>query len=273
MGLIGGSVGLALRERGLATRVIGLVRSPDRAPRVAACGVVDEVTADIAAACGGADLVVVATPVDAVAAWALEAAQHTAPDALVTDAASTKAQIVGAVERSWPRDGDGLAFVGAHPLAGDHRTGPEASRADLFEGALTILTPTAATPPAAIAAARSLWEGVGSRVVEMSPEAHDGAVALSSHVPHVAAAAVAATTPLDTLPYTASGWADTTRVAGGSVPLWREILLSNASPVAGGLRRLAAELEAYAAALDAGDSAAVERLLEQGRLCRDALGS
>jgi prephenate dehydrogenase len=265
-------VALAVRQRGLAKRVIGVVRSPERVGRVEACGVVDEVTADAVAACGGADLVVVATPVDTIARWALEAAQHAAPDALVTDAGSTKAAIIAAVEAGWPSDGDGLAFVGAHPLAGDHRTGPEASQGDLFDGATTILTPTSATPPKALAAARALWEGMGSVVVEMTPDEHDRAVALTSHVPHVAASAVAAVTPEAVLGYTASGWADTTRVAAGSPSLWREILLANSRPVSEGLRRLSQELDAYAAALDRQDGVALETLLEEGRRIREARG-
>ena len=273
VGLIGGSVALALRERQLAKRVIGVVRSADRIQRVLDCGVVDEATADLQAACSGADLVVVCTPVGLIASTALEAAQHAAPGALVTDGGSTKASIVRDVEAAWPTDAEGLAFVGAHPLAGDTRTGPEAARANLFEGALTVLTPTPTTPERSLRHARKLWEAMGSRVVEMSPERHDELLALSSHVPHVAAAAVAATTPDEAFPLTATGWADTTRIAAGSPTLWRDILLANPAPIAGALRRLGQELEAYAAALDAGDGETIERLLEKGRRKRDALGS
>lgn len=273
VGLIGGSVALALRERGLAKRVIGVVRSPDRVQRALDSGVVEEATADMESACGGADVVVVATPVGSVARAALEAAQHAAPDALVTDGGSTKAIIVRDVDTHWPTDGDGLAFVGAHPLAGDTATGPEAARADLFEGATTVVTPSPKTPAAGLEAARVFWEGLGSTVIELTPERHDELLALTSHVPHVAAAAVASITPDEAILLAATGWADTTRVASGSATLWREILLANQAPVAGALRRLGKELEAYADALDAGDGDAIERLLEEGKRRRDALGS
>lgn len=273
VGLIGGSVARGLRERGLAKKVIGVVRSPDRTQRPIDCGVVEEATADLEAACAGADLIVVATPVASIASFALEAAQHAAPGALVTDAGSTKAAIVAAVEPNWPTDAEGLAFVGAHPLAGDHRSGPEASRADLFEGATTVLTPTGQTDTDALAAARRLWKGLGSNVVQMTPDRHDELLALTSHVPHVSAAALAATTPAEALPMAATGWADTTRVAAGSPPLWREILLANPKPIAAGLRRLSRELESYAAALEQGDGDTIESLLENGRSRRDALGS
>lgn len=273
VGLIGGSVALSLRERGLAKRVVGVVRTEERAEQAMALGVVEEATTDFETACGGADLVVIATPVGSIARFACMASLHAAPDALVTDAGSTKAEIVAAVDSHWPSDGDGLAFVGGHPLAGGHQTGPEAARANLFEGATTILTPTEATPPEATARLTRMWTDMGATVVEMTPERHDELVALTSHVPHVAAAAVAATTPHDALALAATGWADTTRVAAGSATLWREILLANRQPIAGGLRRLAEELTAYATALDAGDGDTVEQLLEEGRRRRDALGS
>ncbi|MEQ8848535.1 prephenate dehydrogenase/arogenate dehydrogenase family protein [Botrimarina sp.] len=267
VGLIGGSVAAAARRRGLAERVVGVVRSAERIGRVEACDLVDEVTADLAAGCRDADLVVIATPVGTIAALALEAAEHASADAVLTDGGSTKAGIVAHVTRRCPR------FVGAHPLAGDHRTGPEAARHDLFDGAVTVLTPTDDNPDDAVGAARRFWEALGSRVVTTTPERHDELLALTSHVPHVAAAAVAATTPADAMPLAATGWADTTRVAGGSPDLWREILLANPGPIAAGLRRLATEIEAYAAALDRRDADALQRLLTEGKRRRDALGS
>ncbi len=273
VGLIGGSVALALREKEMAQKVVGVVRTPERVEQVTALGLVDEATTSLEAACGGAEVVVVTTPVGGIPRMALEAAMHAAPDALVTDAGSTKADLVALIDQHWPTDGDGLAFVGAHPLAGDHRSGPEAARADLFAAATTVLTPSGSTPTDAIGVARTFWEGLGSKVVEMTPERHDELLAMTSHVPHVAAAAVASVTPEEALALAATGWADTTRVAAGGAALWRDILLANAGPIAGGLRELTKELEAYAAALDAGDGDTIERLLEQGKRRRDALGS
>lgn len=267
MGLIGGSIGLAARRRRLAETVVGVVRAADRVARVASCDCVDRVTADLAEGCRDADLVVVATPVASIAGAVREARRLAAPNALITDGGSTKAQIVADVGDGAPR------FVAAHPLAGDHRSGPEAARADLFEGAVTVLTPTDANGPDAVAAARAFWEALGSRVVEMAPERHDELLALTSHVPHVAASAVAATTPAEALSLASTGWADTTRVAAGSPELWRDILLANPAPIAGGLRRLAEELEAYAAALDRRDADTLLRLFNEGKQRRDALGS
>ncbi|MEN0111029.1 MAG: prephenate dehydrogenase/arogenate dehydrogenase family protein [Planctomycetota bacterium] len=273
VGLLGGSVAAALRERGLAERVVGVVRTAERARQTEACGLVDEATERFAAGVADADLIVVATPVQRIAAQAIAAAAHAAPAALVTDVGSTKASIVAAAEAGWPTTDGAPAFVGAHPLAGDHRSGPEAARADLLDGATVVVTPTAHTPSEAVERCEALWQALSATVVRLTPDRHDELLALSSHVPHVAASAVAATTPPEALALAATGWADTTRVAAGGAELWRQILLDNPRPVAAGLRRLAEELGAYADALDAADADTLERLLQLGKDRRDALGS
>lgn len=274
VGLIGGSVALALRDRGLAKEVVGVVRSAKSQARLEKLGLVDRVTTDHREAFAGAQVIVVATPVGAIVSEVARALEEAPSGALITDAGSTKAEIVAQIKGRVKRE-DSPVFVGAHPLAGDHRSGPEAARADLLDGAVTVLTPTSEAEDfgACRDDARAFWESLGSKVIEILPERHDELLALTSHVPHVAAAAVAATTPADALPLAATGWADTTRVAAGSASLWREILLANRAPIACGLRELAEELEAYSAALDASDGDTLERMLEEGRLRRDALGS
>ncbi len=267
VGLIGGSIALALRERGLADRVTGIARSPERADNLLQLGLVDEATDDLGAGLKGADLVVSCLPVGKIADSLLMAAQHTAPGALLTDAGSTKGEIVAKVEAKV------AGFVGSHPLAGDHRTGPEAARADLLDGALSIVTPTASTSPATIAAAKQLWESLGSRVEAMSPAEHDRVLALTSHVPHVVAAALAAHTPEEVLRLAATGWADTTRVAAGSPTLWRDILLANREAVTLGIKSLSEELAAYSEALAEADGNKIEQLFAEGKRRRDALGS
>ena len=276
VGLIGGSIALALREKGLAKRVTGIARSPERAENLLRLGLVDEATDDsvadnLAAGLKGADLVVSCLPVGRIADSLLAAAQHTAPGALLTDAGSTKGSIVAEIEAEIETKITG--FIGSHPLAGDHRSGPEAARANLFDGAVTILTPTERTDSATTTAARQLWENLGSRVEEMSPEEHDRLLALTSHVPHVVAAALAATTPEEVLRFAATGWNDTTRVAAGSPTLWRDILLANRAAVAEGLESFSKELSAYAKALSDGDGNQIEQLFEEGKRRRDALGS
>ncbi|TWT90727.1 prephenate dehydrogenase [Pseudobythopirellula maris] len=271
VGLIGGSIGLALKARGVAAEVVGVGRSERSLGRMRDAGVVDLATLDLSEAARGADVVVACTPVGEVAAALARAAQACPAEALLTDAGSTKVQIVGdaiaALGAKAPQ------FVGAHPLAGDHRTGPESARADLFEGRVIVLTPTDETDPAALQRAHDFWSSLGAEVVETTPERHDRGLAATSHTPHVAAAALAAATPAETLDYAATGWADTTRVAAGDAALWRDILLQNRECVRDSLAALRARLEDYDKALADGDGPALERMLLEGKERRDALGS
>lgn len=262
---------LALRERELAAEVVGVVRSETSRERLGALGLLDSITLDHGEAFAGAEVIVVATPVGSIVGEVKRAQAEAEAGALITDVGSTKADIVAATRSSPPRDKPPV-FVGAHPLAGDHRSGPEAARAELFHGATTVVTPSDATRREFVVEACRFWESLGSNALEMTAERHDQLLALTSHVPHIAAAAVAATTPDEALPLAATGWADTTRVAAGSASLWREILLANPGPIAAGLRELAKELGAYATALDAGDGDTLERMLEAGRRRRLARG-
>ncbi|MEO1495717.1 MAG: prephenate dehydrogenase/arogenate dehydrogenase family protein [Planctomycetota bacterium] len=270
VGLIGGSVALAARARGLAGRVVGYARSDASEKRLRELGVVDEVAREIPAAVDGADFVVVATPVGAAASAAQSALRHAPKHALVTDAASTKARLVERVVRD---AGEAASrFVGAHPLAGDHRAGAEFARADLFDGAATVITPVAGASDDAQHRVAAFWEALGSRVYALSPAEHDARLARTSHLPHVAASAVAAITPEADLSLAATGWADTTRVAAGSPSLWRDILLANSEATAEAVDRLREELAQMAVALHAADGDQIEKILQRGKRRRDALG-
>lgn len=268
VGLIGGSVARAMRSRGLAGRVVGVTSTPTRAEELGRLGIVDQATDDLVVGVEAAEMVVVCTPVDRIAARVVAASQA-APEAILTDAGSTKAGILDDVEQRLAHPG---RFVAAHPLAGGHQTGPEAARQDLFDGATTIVTPTDRTDPGALTAVRELWVALGSSVVEMPPDEHDRVVAATSHLPHVAAAAVAACTPAEAVRFAATGWADTTRVAAGSPSLWRAILLANRTAVAVELDKLADRLAAYRSALADADGERIEALLAEGSRRRDAVG-
>src|SRR5262249_49775607 len=157
----------------------------------------------------------------------------------------TKAAIVTAVERDLP---DHVLFAGAHPLAGSEKRGPEHARADLFDNRLTLLTPTARTPAAALASVTAFWQSLGSRVRPISPEEHDEGVALTSHLPHLLAAALAGILPAELRGLTAAGFRDTTRIASGDPKLWAAIFAQNSLPVAGALDRLQERLTEFQAA-------------------------
>ena len=271
VGLIGGSVGLALRSRRLAGRIVGVGRTPGSLAEALRHKAVDETSLDLEAAVAAADLVVVAAGVAAIPAL-LERIDAAAPaGCLVTDAGSTKRTIVAGWERRRRRRR--VRFVGGHPLAGSHHRGPASASADLFTGRVAVVTPAAATPAADVEDAASFWSALGATVFVMPPKQHDAILATTSHAPHLIAAAVAAATPADALRFTAGGWRDTTRIAAGDPDLWADILLDNAGGVADAMRRIAGMAEKMLMAIEAGDRRRLVSLLTRAKKERDALGS
>jgi prephenate dehydrogenase len=271
VGLIGGSIGLALKTRKLVGHVIGVGRSTASLAEAKRLHAIDEAATDIAAAVADADLVVVATGVASIPGILDQIDTAVRPGTLITDAGSTKGRIVAAWEkRRRSRRG---RFVGAHPVAGSHRRGPAAADPQLFNGRVTIVTPTANTPAADIEQTCSFWSALGSTVFTMPPRDHDGILAMTSHAPHVMAAAIAAATPAESRRFTAGGWRDTTRIAAGDPELWADILLDNAAPVARALSRIAVMTEKMLAALESGDRRRLVSLLTRAKEDRDAVGS
>jgi prephenate dehydrogenase len=228
VGLIGGSIGQCLRARKLADRIVGVGRDAAKLDQAQRLGAIDLATTDPALGVAEAEVVVVCTPVTRIAVDVRQAAANGPKGVLVTDAGSTKAAIVAAIEA------DAQArqrFVAAHPIAGSERSGVEFARADLFDGRACVLTPGKSTPPDLLNRARSFWERLGCQVSEMTPEAHDVALALTSHLPHALAAALAGTVPTSALPFAGGAYRDGTRVAAADPTLWTGILLENRSAV------------------------------------------
>jgi len=271
VGLIGGSIGLAAKQRGVARRVRGLGRQRSSLDRALSVGALDEAHLDPQAAMTGADLVVFCTPVDQIADQVLTFAKHCEPSALLTDAGSTKAAIVEAVETQLPANGP--QFVGSHPLAGSEKRGPEFADARLFEQRWTVVTSTPRTSAAALDRVASFWSALGSKVKTMSPADHDRALALTSHLPHLLAAALAGALPAELRDLTATGFRDTTRIAAGDPRLWTAIFDQNRTPVLEALGRLESRLHEFRQALESGNNAAVDQFLAQAKEVRDALGN
>lgn len=261
VGLLGGSLGLALRSRRLSDEVCGYLRRDSAASEAQAAGIVDRATTDLAAAVRDADLVVLCVPVGSMEATASALRGLLSPGAVVTDVGSVKTALVECLE-SLVQDAGGI-FVGGHPMAGSEKTGFASSRADLFEQAVCVVTPTSRTPPRAVERVESLWLGVGGRVVTMTPERHDLLVSRASHLPHVVAAGLARwvldpSNGLGDERLCATGFRDTTRLASGSPELWRDIALANRAHLEEAITGLAGELERFREALRKGDAAAVE---------------
>ena len=282
VGLIGASVGLALRSRGLAVEVIGVGRRAASLERAQLRGAVDRTTTNLVSGVAEADLVIVATPVGSIVDT-VRAVAAAAPRATITDAGSTKAEICrelsqspaidylapGELDRPGP---PAPRFIGSHPIAGDHRTGPEHARANLFEDRVVVVTPEDHTPPGLVERVKEFWESLGAEVVLLSPEEHDRALAATSHLPHLIAAALASATPEEWLRMAGTGWGDTTRIAAGDAQLWTQIFTQNRAAVIDALRRFEHRLAALHEALTTDDVAALTTRLQEAKRIRDALG-
>jgi len=265
LGLLGGSVALAARERGLASTVVGISRGRDTAALARERGLVDEAVVDPAAGVAGADLLVLATPVFAMADSLEKVARHLEPRALVTDVGSVKGPLAetlpGLLER-------GAVYVGAHPMAGGHESGLLHARADLFEGAPCVVTPVPGSDAHAVERVRAFWSGLGADVVLRDPTAHDEQVAWISHTPHVLAFAFAraleaAGTPA--LELRGSGFRDFTRIALSEPELWADILHQNRKALAGPLQAVGQRLLGLGRVIESGEVEGLERFIAAAR--------
>ncbi len=270
VGLIGGSIGLALRERKLARDVVGIGRRPGTLRTAKRRGAVTQITTNLTAGVARAELVVVCTPVDQVAEHARQAAWHGPDGVLVTDVGSTKEAIVHSLDQALGKHNPRRAtFVGSHPMAGSEKQGPKHARADLFVDRVVVVTPAAGTPAKLSQTVERFWKSLGATVVRTSPKAHDQAVASVSHVPHLIASVVAGTTKPDALRLAAGGWLDTTRVASGDPALWMQILSQNRFNVLESLGQVEASLAEFRRALVYNDLPLLQKLLETGKKVRD----
>lgn len=269
-GVIGASMGLALRSLGEAGRywVVGYDRDPVAAQQAAERGAADEMAGSLAEAVRDADLVVLAVPAESVAEVALEVSAHAPSTAVVTDAASVKGRIV---EQLGARLPGGQGFVGGHPMAGSERTGPAGADPYLFQNAIYVLTPLPETPPEAVAQVTALVEAVGALPVRMDPWRHDLAAAAASHLPHVVASCLvqaAARWEAEGVPVfelAATGFRDATRLALGHERVWLPILMLNAPALIRALATLRQSLAELEQALTTGDRARVEAILSEAR--------
>lgn len=276
MGLIGGSVALAVRELGLARRIVAVGRRAGALDEAIAAGLADEATVDLAEACSRGQLILLARPVEAIVADMEQVLAAAPAGALVTDAGSTKGAIVAEAER-WMKPG-GARFVGSHPMAGSDRTGWRNARNDLYRGATTFVTLTGQTDPADAARVGAFWCALGSRIIYSEPNRHDALAALVSHLPHLAAVALVEETadsgedPALLRRVAGAGFRDTTRVARGDAELWLQICRQNPEAVAARLESLSGRLATLAAHVRRaaeGDEEPLRQALERARAARE----
>ncbi|HEX7003997.1 MAG TPA: prephenate dehydrogenase/arogenate dehydrogenase family protein [Trueperaceae bacterium] len=266
VGLIGGSIGLGVRQRFLANRVVGLDHDPMALDAARGMGVIDEAQLEAGPWLRQADLVVLATPVRSLVRLAKSLEPYLSPRAVLTDVGSVKAEIVAELAH--------LPFVGGHPMAGSERVGVRNADAALLENAVWVLTPGSGTGSAALERVESFVEHLGAKPILVEPAQHDRLVAAVSHVPYLAAVAltrlVARDRDRDLLTLLAAGgFRDLTRVASGSPQMSRDMVVGNGAAVSEGLRSLSAELERLAELID--DPEALLAEAEAAKRTRDAL--
>jgi cyclohexadieny/prephenate dehydrogenase len=258
LGLIAGSMALAMRKAGLAGEIVGTARSAETRAIAREIGLVDRVAENAAEAVEGADLVVLAVPVGAMGGIAREIAPHVKPGATITDVGSVKQAVIAAVAPHVP---NGASFIPAHPIAGTEQSGPRAGFAELFENRWCILVPNGASPEA-VARLRALWEGMGSKIDAMEAEHHDLVLAVTSHTPHLIAYTMVGVaddlsrvTDSEVIKYSAAGFRDFTRIAASDPTMWRDVFLTNKDATLEILGRFTEELFALQRAIRTGDGA------------------
>ncbi len=273
VGLLGGSLGLAIRERKLAARVEGFVRRKEAIAECETLGVVDRASNDLASVLADADLIILCTPVEHMKSLLEPVVSSIKPGAILTDVGSVKANVVselGPIVQSV-----GARFIGSHPMAGGEKMGAAESRADLFQHAVCALTPTGSSDIAALNRVTHFWSALGMSVIQLAPQLHDQLVCRASHLPHLVASVLADYVldpkfPEEQRQLCASGFRDTTRVASGPVEMWRGILSENRENLTADIDAMIGKLAALKNALSANDSDAIEMLLKSGHDRRDA---
>ena len=278
VGLIGGSLGLALKAKGFRGEITGLGRRMQTLDIALKRGAVDNTTTDFHAGIYDADLVVIGTPVDLIPRMVERIAEIRGSNVqplLITDVGSIKGQIVKEIENFLTATD--LHFVGSHPMAGSEKTSVAAARPDLFDGAKCIVTPTDNTHPQVLKLITNLWQFVDTQVCHLSPTEHDLLIAGASHLPHLIASILTNTVgeigndTVKALDFAATGFRDTTRIAAGSPQLWRAIFMQNAHSLLPMINSTIENLVEFKTLLENQDDLEIERLLAHAKTLRDTL--
>src|SRR5258707_10305378 len=272
VGLIGGSFALALKEAGTVGRVIGVGRGAGNIRRALELGIIDSAGALDRATFGDADLVLLAVPVGQMRAVMRSIAPLLGEETVVTDAGSTKQDVVDLARRELK--GSLSRFVPGHPIAGTEKSGAEAAFAELYRGRKVVLTPLRDNDPGAIALVRSAWESCGADVFEMKPKEHDAVLATVSHLPHLLAYALVdlvagRKNATQLFSFAAGGFRDFTRIASSHPEMWRDICLANRQALLVELNRYGAGLDKLRTALKRGDARTPDKLFSGARDARN----
>jgi prephenate dehydrogenase len=272
VGLLGGSIGLAAKKRRVAGEIAGFVRSKKNISACEKFGATDFATTDLLAAVSNSDLVILCTPLAQMPLLAKQFLPALKRGAIVTDVGSVKSGVVRELESLVQKSG--AYFVGGHPMAGAEKTGVAAARADLFAGAVCVVTATNRTNATAMRTVVQFWKSLGARVLKMDAAQHDLLVSRCSHLPHVVAATLAnlvlnPASPKQQAALCANGFRDTTRIASGSPEMWRDIALANRKNLSRSVDEFVAELKKFQSTLKSGEAKALGKIFATAKLRRD----
>ncbi|MDD5422851.1 MAG: prephenate dehydrogenase [Candidatus Omnitrophota bacterium] len=267
VGLIGGSIGLAVKKSGLAEEVTGVFRRSSTMKKALKRKSVDKGTMSVRDGMHDADLIILATPVSSIPLLARDAVDFAKEGAIITDVGSTKRWITAQIDKMTSRSG--IFFVGSHPMAGSEHTGVEFARDDLMEGAPCIVVKTVKTRRSALRKVTRFWRALGAEVEVMSPSRHDKSVSLISHLPHIIAFSLAGAVPAKEIAYAAEGFKDTTRVASSDPELWADIFMTNKAEVVKAGKLFINYFNTIKKALSDGDYGKLVRILRRSKAKRD----
>jgi len=270
-GLIGGSIGLGLKERGLATTIIGVGHRKVSINKALKIKAIDEGTTSIEKAVKNADIIILATSVSLIPDYAMRIIPLMKKSAILTDVGSTKNYIVSQINNEIKsRCGrEKPNFIGAHPLAGSEQRGIESARSDLFEGSVCVLTPTSLNSKQGITRLSNMWKALGARISIMTPSKHDEILAFVSHLPHFVASSLAGVIDEKHWKFAAGGLRDTTRIASGDPELWLSISKQNKKEIIEALRCFSEEIKCTLNDLERGNDKKLLGRLKKAKTVRD----
>ncbi len=272
VGLIGGSLSLALKKAGVVNEVVGYSRTQSVRDEALALGIIDQVATSVADAVKDADMIFIAVPMVAMESVLTELARYIRSDAIITDGGSAKAQVVDVARKVL---GEKLGqFVPGHPIAGTEKSGPSAAFAELYQGHRVVLTPIAESNTDAVKQVRAMWQDTGAEVFEMNVKHHDDVLAATSHLPHILAfnlvGMLAERDDCDeVLRYAAGGFKDFSRIASSDAVMWRDICLTNKEAILDLLKDYQQGLKQLEQAIANQDGETLIKVFERAKQARD----
>ncbi|MDP2652697.1 MAG: prephenate dehydrogenase [Candidatus Omnitrophota bacterium] len=269
VGLIGGSLGMAMKQRKLAFEIVGVSQQSSSLTTALKNNAIDKASNDIKDAVSNADLVILSTPVSIIASLLPRIGPYLKRNCIITDVGSTKAAIVSAAQKYLPPHAH---FVGSHPLAGSEKRGAEFASSGFFENSICLMTPVEQTNKIACDRVKELWTKVGASVKFLAPDDHDKALAFISHLPHVVAYSLMGSIPDDSLGYAAQGLKDTTRIASSNPQMWIDICMANKRNLVASIDEFVKHLAAVRKAIIGDDQQSLTTLFKNAKTKRDALG-